>query len=110
MPMTPTEHNGRGKSSFLKTKILIGATFLLVLALSFNAMLSLSSLEKLYVESIVSKYSTIGEDLQRKLEKSLHFGKNIEKFYGMNKLLEDTRDYITRKVQHRRKIHKHKTP
>jgi predicted MFS family arabinose efflux permease len=99
MPMTPTEHNGRGKSSFLKTKILIGATFLLVLALSFNAMLSLSSLEKLYVESIVSKYSTIGEDLQRKLEKSLHFGKNIEKFYGMNKLLEDTRDYITRKVQ-----------
>ncbi|MGD8370880.1 MAG: MFS transporter [Syntrophobacterales bacterium] len=96
--MTPTEHNRRGKTSFLKTKILVGATFLLVLALSFNAMLSLSSLEKLYVESIVSKYTTIGKDLQRNLEKSLRFGKNIEKFFGMSKLLEDTRDYITRKV------------
>ena len=75
-------------------QLIASAIFLLVFALGFNALLSLNSLEKLYVESIASQYSAIGKDLQINLEKSLRFGKKIEKFLGMEKMLEDTRQNL----------------
>lgn len=82
----------------MKLKLISYAIVLLILALGFNALLSLSSLEKLYVESIVSKYKVIGNDLKRNLEKSLKFGKNIRKFVNMQPLLLDTRKNIARKI------------
>lgn len=78
-------------STRARLELIISALILLILALGFNAMLSLSSLEKLYVKSIVSKYSIVGTDLKRNIEKSLKFGKNINKFVNMDKLLEETR-------------------
>ncbi len=89
-----------GKTTGISTrwKLVISALMLLVLALGFNVMLSLSSLEKLYVESVVSKYKVIGKDLQRSLEKSLRFGKNIKKFIGIEKLLIKTRHNLGRRV------------
>ncbi len=85
-------HEKTGHS--IKIKLIISALGLLICALGFNAMLSLSALEKLYVESFVSKYSTIGKDLQRKLEKSINFGKTIQNFIGMNELLEETKENL----------------
>jgi predicted MFS family arabinose efflux permease len=88
--MSPANNTVTTKSSFIKTKILLGATFLLILALGFNALLTYSSLEKLYVESLASSYRVIGKDLQIKLETALRFGKQVEKFIGMDPLLENT--------------------
>ncbi|NJL59938.1 MAG: hypothetical protein HC887_10140 [Desulfobacteraceae bacterium] len=82
------------KSSSMKFRLLISAFLLLVFALGFNAMLRLSSLEKLYIESFVSQYSSVGKELQRKLEKALSFGKSIEKFVGMDALLAETKENI----------------
>lgn len=79
---------------FLKYKLIAVSLFLLVLSLGFNAMLTLSSLEKVYIDSIVSKYSLTGNTLKRKLEGALGFGKSIEKFIGMDELLQETKQSI----------------
>ncbi len=92
----PLSQKPKAFAASLKTRLIAASLFLLVLSLGFNAMLTLSSLEKLYIESIVSKYVTTGKSLQRKLEGALGFGKNIEKFIGMEPLLGETRDFIIR--------------
>ena len=81
----------------IKRNLILGALILLITALFFNALLTISSLEKLYVESIVSKYCLIGKDLQRNLEKSLKYGKNIQKFIGIDLLLTETKKNILKK-------------
>ena len=81
----------------VKRNLILGALILLITALFFNALLTISSLEKLYVESIVSKYCLIGKDLQRNLEKSLKYGKNIQKFIGIDLLLTETKKNILKK-------------
>jgi len=92
--MTSDQKEKRGKPNPLKTKLLIAAMFLLILALGFNAMLSSSSLEKLYVESLLSSYQVIGKDFQRKLEMALRFGKNIKKFIGITPLMNNVLRYM----------------
>jgi len=85
-------------SAGVKLKLIASAFILLVLALGFGALLTISSLEKLYLGSIVSEYQVVGKDLQRNLEQALRFGKNINKFVGMNRMLEETKDNLTSKV------------
>ncbi|QTA93918.1 MFS transporter [Desulfonema magnum] len=82
----------------MKLKLIISALVLLVFALGFNALLSLSSLKKLYIESVASKYGVIGKDLQRNIQTALRFGKNIRKFIGMDKLLQETKSNLVRKI------------
>lgn len=81
-----------------KIRLTASALALLIAALCFNAILSLNSLEKLYVESIVSQYHVIGKDLKRNLEASLRFGKNIRKFVGMNRLLKEVQEDVSQKI------------
>ncbi|HHC24441.1 MAG TPA: hypothetical protein ENK58_03360 [Desulfobacterales bacterium] len=81
-----------------KWKIIAGTVALLILALVFNALLSSSSLRKLYEESIVSEYRIIGKDLQRNLEESLRSGKNIRDIPGMDSILEETKERIERDI------------
>ena len=88
--MSPAIDSAITKSPFIRIKVLLGATFLLILALGFNALLTSSSLEKLYVESLTSTYRVFGKDLQIKLETALRFGKQVEQFIGMDPLLENT--------------------
>ena len=80
-------------------RLFAGGFALLILALGFNALLSYGSLEKLYVASIVSSYQVVGKDLQRKIEQSLRFGKSIQKFIGMNNLLEETRNRLSARIE-----------
>lgn len=82
----------------LTGKLIVAGVILIVLALGFNALLSYGSLEKLYIESIASSYRIVGRDLQRKLEQSLRFGKNIRKFIGMNQLLEETKSRLLSRI------------
>lgn len=83
----------------IKIKLIVSSIFLLVLALGFNILLSLNSLEDIYVGSTFSKYSAIGNDLKRNIEKSLKFGKKLDKFVGLNTLLLETRTHLTKKNQ-----------
>ncbi len=78
----------------IKFKLIISSIGLLLLALGFNTLLSLSSLEDIYVGSTFSKYSAIGSDLKRNIEKSLKFGKKLDKFVGLNDLLQKTRQHL----------------
>ena len=77
-----------------KIKLIISSILLLVLALGFNTMLSLSSLENIYIDSTFSKYTAIGNDLKRNIEKSIKFGKNINKLIGMDETLKKTLQYL----------------
>ncbi|MFA5904645.1 MAG: MFS transporter [Desulfobacula sp.] len=74
---------------------------MLILSLGFNALLTSVSLEKLYMEAIVSKYNVIGKDLQRNLENALRFGKTLEKFVGMEKLLKETQKNLMPKIENK---------
>ena len=78
----------------IKLKLIISSLGLLLLALAFNTFLSLRSLEDIYVGSTFSKYSAIGSDLKRNIEKSLKFGKKLDKFVGLNVLLHKTRQHL----------------
>lgn len=98
MPVNDTDKKHRSSSVRVKLKLIASAFVLLVLALGFGALLTMSSLEKLYVSSIVSEYQVVGKDLQRNLEQALRFGKNIQKFVGMNRMLEETKKNLTSKV------------
>jgi predicted MFS family arabinose efflux permease len=79
----------------IRLKLEIGAMLLLVLALGFNALLTISSLEKMYVRTIVSKYHVIGKNLQRDLEKATRFGKSIRKFHGIDRVLKEALKNLT---------------
>ena len=92
------EERAKSTSTRVKAKLIASAFILLVLALGFGALLTISSLEKLYLGSIVSEYQVVGKDLQRNLEQALRFGKNINKFVGMNRMLEETKSNLTSKV------------
>jgi len=92
------EYQPKSNGRFLKLRLILSAIVLLMLALGFNALLSLNSLEKLYVASVASQYNAIGKDLQRNIEKSLKFGKSLDKFLGMDNVLEDTKQHILRSM------------
>lgn len=82
------------KKKKLQFKLIGSSLVLLFFALGFNAMLSLGSLEKLYADAIVSKYSATGQDLQQRLVKAIRFGKQIDKFVNMDRLLETARQHL----------------
>lgn len=92
--MNKNSRSGKTGRASSTVRLLTAGVVLLFLALGFNALLTYGSLEKLYIESIVSGYQVVGHDLQRKLDQSLRFGKNIEKFIGMNQLLEATKAHL----------------
>ncbi|MCP4350202.1 MAG: diaminopimelate epimerase [Desulfobacterales bacterium] len=80
-----------------RMKLITGALILLILALGFNALLSKGSLDKHYLESLVSQYRIIGKDLQGNLQESLLSAKNIRNIRGMNKILEQAKNRIVKK-------------
>jgi MFS family permease len=71
----------------IKIRLLVTSVVVLALALSFSAALQVDYFEKLYVESQVSFFTLLGEDIKRNIESALHFGKPIHKLRGMEKIL-----------------------
>lgn len=82
----------------MKLKITLCALLLLFLSLGFNIMLTISSMEKVFTEALVSEYTVIAGDLQRAIDRSLRFGKDLEKFTGMDRVLSATREQIFKNV------------
>ncbi len=76
-----------------QAKITLITLGILVATLLLNSVLSLASFEKIYVDSLVSTYEIAGRNLKRKIEQSLRFGKPLDKFRGMDLLLQE----VTRK-------------
>lgn len=82
----------------LKLKLIICSVLLFVIAVGFNALFNLNSFDKLYIESNVSKYRTIGKELQRHLELGLSHGKSLHNFLGIETLLHNTKLALVGKV------------
>jgi len=78
----------------IRLELLIAAALLNIFALSFNILLTSSSLEKQYVASLISTYEVIGYDLKQNIERAVRFGKSIEKFVGLEVLLDGTLDVL----------------
>jgi len=82
----------------MKLKIALCAFLLLLLSLGFSIMLTTASMEKVYTEAIISEYRVIALDLQRALDRALKFGKRLDKFTGIERVLADTRGQIFKNV------------
>jgi len=80
-----------------RMRLFSGAFIMLVLALAFNILLTSATLEKLYVETFISKNTVVAKDLQRNLETALRFGKHFDKFIGMDKLILEAHQHLTPK-------------
>lgn len=68
-------------------KIILATLGILILTLILNSVLSLASFEKIYVHSLVSTYEVTANTLKRKIEQSLRFGKPLEQFEGMDRII-----------------------
>ncbi|MGE4297216.1 MAG: MFS transporter [Desulfovibrionaceae bacterium] len=56
--------------------------------------MSISSLEKLYFNSLISSYEVVGNDLRTNILSALRFGKSLEKFVGIHDLLAEVKSNI----------------
>lgn len=75
----------------MKIKLFLSVILVLLLAQGFNGGLSVSSLERLYLESLISSNQVVGNDLANNISSALRFGKSFEKFFGINDLLKDVK-------------------
>lgn len=82
------------KKNKSRIRLFSGAFIMLVLALGFNILLTSATLEKLYVETFISKNNVVAKDLQRNLETALRLGKRFDKFIGMDKLILEARQHL----------------
>ena len=84
----------------MKLRLLCSSLILFLIAIGFNALFNLKSFDKLYIESNVSQYRVIGKDLQRNVEHGLRYGKNLDTFVGMDRLLAQAKKDIMEKISH----------
>lgn len=59
----------------------------LLSALLLNAALSILTLERVYSRSLLSSYTVIGDYHVEKIRRSLTFGKSLDRFSGLDRLL-----------------------
>ena len=87
----------------LRFRLIILSLILFAIALGFNVVFTSASLDKLYIESIVSKYRITAMDLQRKIETGLRYGKSLRNYNGLDALgqksSQDIQDTMTREGQ-----------
>ncbi|MCP4021586.1 MAG: MFS transporter [Desulfobacteraceae bacterium] len=76
-------------------KLILSFMLLIIIATGFNTFLSTLAFQSFHVNSIISQYHVVGNVLKKKIELSLHFGKKIENFFGMEALLRTNLKYLT---------------
>jgi predicted MFS family arabinose efflux permease len=86
---------GAGRLQFetrFRLKILLFSTVLLFISQAFNGSLNISSLEKLYINSLASIYQqVVAASFQKTIENAVYFGKPLEKFFGIERLMEEVK-------------------
>jgi len=76
--------------SFKKGALLLGIVMmLLILVLGFTGALNISSFKSSYTDSLVSSYAVAGSDGVRNIEYALKYGKPLDNFNDMEKILAD---------------------
>lgn len=80
--------------ALLKLRLSIGglAAAVFVLTMGFNVLLSVSTLNRLAIESLLAGYRGAGEHMALSIERGLRFGKPLAQYAGMNEMLHDLRD------------------
>lgn len=66
---------------------LSSAVLLIALVLGFTGGLNITSFRQSYTESLVRSYTVAGQVVVRKIEYSIRYGKPLENYYGIDKLL-----------------------
>ncbi len=69
-------------------RIIIVAITLLALSQALGTFISVLTFETILVKTITAKYEILGKDLKRRIEQSLKYGKRLEHFLGMEKLVK----------------------
>ena len=85
----------------IKYKLMISSVILFILAVGFNTLFTLTSLEKLYIETNISEYRVIGKDLKRNIENGLYYGKSLSNYIGIERLLATEKQNLLKKVTRR---------
>jgi predicted MFS family arabinose efflux permease len=84
----------------LRLRLILFSLILFSIALGFNVVFTSASLDKLYIDSMMSKYRVTAMDLQRKIESGLRYGKRMDNYHGLDELAQktslDIQDTITR--------------
>lgn len=78
----------------LRRKMLIMAFGLLLVIMSFTGFVNYMTFADNYNKSLANTYSVAGNELVRKIEYSLHYGKPIDNYYGMNETLNELKVLI----------------
>ena len=78
----------------MKLKIFGAIILALLLAQGFIGGLEVSSLERLYSQSLISSYQVVGNDLVNNITSALRFGKSFDKFFGIKDLLGETKNQL----------------
>ena len=79
------------KTSTFQTRIIFLVLFICFLSLGLGTLLGVLSFQKIYLKTLTSEYVILGKDLRRKIEQSLKFGKPLQSFVGMERLIEPLR-------------------
>ena len=82
----------------IKYKLMLSSVILFVLSVGFNILFTLTSLEKLYIETNISEYRVIAKDLHRNIETGLFYGKSMMNYFGIERLLEKEKHNLLKKV------------
>ncbi len=75
-------------------KIIIIAFFLLFLIMFFSGFINYMTFAGNYNKSMVKTYAVAGNEIVRKIEYALFYGKPINNYYGMNDTLKELKDII----------------
>lgn len=73
-----------------RLKLIVPSIIVLLLSQFFIAGLVINSLRRIYVDFLTSSYVVAGNDLARKIELAIRFGKPLEKLLGIDTLLQAT--------------------
>jgi predicted MFS family arabinose efflux permease len=76
------------------SKILLLAVGLLIVIMAFTGVLNHMTFVDNYNKSLVNTYSVAGNELVRKIEYALNYGKSIDNFYGMSETLQELKEIV----------------
>ncbi|MBK5245960.1 MAG: MFS transporter [Peptostreptococcaceae bacterium] len=75
--------------------VLIGAVFgIIVIVLGFTAVLNILSYKQNYEDSLIRSYSLAGKEAVKKIEYAVKYGKPLDRFFGMQDLLSEIKEYL----------------
>ncbi|WP_462323719.1 hypothetical protein [Desulfoplanes sp.] len=77
----------------LKTRLVLFTLAILAFSQIFNAGLTMSSLEKMYIQGTLSRHRVAGGDMVRKIERAIRLGKPLDRFVGMDQLFANIRSH-----------------